>query len=375
MTMKEKLATILLLAMISTTLSAQQYQSSHIARAAMKISLDTTALEPGITYPVVDGHRLVVRVGTNKSVEHIGIPLFTEQMRVLQPSPIYDYLENAVMEHTFSITGNVQREKNLQFLTGNWQTLEHLGDTLVCTIQNLDDKRYVVSWQRDGQEVAKVSFPISYDLLANSTRREMETNFVRDIRQFKSQTVAPEVVDSLPLATADTLKPGIYPTVGQDYLTNSISNRLYVQVDKDGDRHLVRDKRYVAESLANLLLCPEPSDGDVRMVLSVRKSDYHTDSLETTAHTFLDFCKAQGCKPFFGFEGIRGGIASATLIMTNKASGYDHVAHVNVDTGTIDSDDCVLHATIFLFTPTHNISSLFGTKANANNSNSIIIWK
>lgn len=372
---RQKNIITLLFGLIAITLSAQQYQSAHIERAAKKLAIDTMLLKPGTNRITVDRRQLTVRVNESGTIEHIGIPLFSQQMRTLQPSPIYDYLENAVLEHALSITSNIVREKNLQFLSGNWQTLEQLSDTLACTITNLSDKAYVVSWLREGQETAKVSFPISYDLLANSTRREMEENFVRDLRNFKPQPASPADFAALPLLSTDSVKPGIYPTVCQEYIIPSITDCLYVQVDKDGDRHLIRDNRYVAESMANLLLSPQPKDASAEMELSVRKSDYHTDTLTTTPHALLSFCQTQGCKPYFGFEGIHGGMASATLILSNKASGYDHILHVTCQTSDIGSETLMLKATAFLFTPTHNLKSLFGSLTDSKNSKSIIIWK
>ena len=366
----------LFLSLTGIAVSAQQYQTTHLKKAAEKLSLNPQSLKPGISYLVVNNHRLVVRINEKGTVEHIGIPLFNQLMRALQPSPIYDYLENAVLNKVFAITDNTLNERQVQFHKGSWQILEQLGDSLAATITNLDDKTYVVSWSQDGQEVAQVNFPISYDLLASSSRGEMEENFVRDLRAFKTESFKPLDISSLPLMNVvDSVAAGIYPTDGQSYVIPSITNRLYVQVDKDGSRHLLIDKRHVAESLANMLLSPAKTEGSLPMELSVRKSDYHTVVVNTTPKALHDYCLSQGCKPFFGFESIRGGNASATLIMSNKASGYDHIIHITCSTSDIGSEDLVLRATAYLFTPTHNVKTLFGGSEEMKNSKSLILWK
>ena len=366
----------LFLSLTVIAMSAQLYQTDHLKKAVEKLAIKPQSLKPGISYPVVNNHRLVVRINEKGTVEHIGIPLFNQLMRALQPSPIYDYLENAVLNKVFAITDNTLNERQVQFHKGSWQTLEQLGDTLAATISNLDDKTYVVSWSQKGQEVAQVSFPIRYDLLANSSRGEMEEDFVRNLRVFKSEPFKPSDVSSLPLMNAvDSVVAGIYPTEGQSYLIPSITNQLYVQVDHDGSRRLLIDKRHVAESLANILLSPAKEEDTMPMELSVRKSDYHTDVVNTTPKAFRDYCLSQGCKPYFGFESIRGGNASAILIMSNKALGYDHIIHITCSTSDIGSEDLVLKATAYLFTPTHNVKTLFGGSEEMKNSNSLILWK
>ena len=245
------LVTACLLATMPSAVSAQQYQSDHLRQAAARLGIDSLLAkvqEPETRVVEVKGQPIVYRVGKNQMVEHIGLPLFHESMRILQPSPIYDYLEYVTLDHKYHVSENNLQQKELKFVRGSWAQLEQLGDTLDCTIQNLQDKHYRVKWQQGGKDVVVVTFPISYELLANSSRREMERNLIRDLKAFRADSIVPLKVDTLLLEPAET--EGVFVLPGQSHLIPSITSNIYVRRDKEGRPRLINDNRQPAESMA-----------------------------------------------------------------------------------------------------------------------------
>ena len=168
------------LLLTAATAPAQTFKTEKLRRAAAVVGINAqlATLEAGQTVTVssAGGQPLSVRMAPMGSeVEHIGIPLFTGEMRSLQPSPIYDFLEYAVLNIIYKVNPNQLYLNKVVFRKGNWQTLakSRLSEC-PCTISNQDDRLYIVSWQRDTATVAEVGIPIDYELLGNDTRRNME---------------------------------------------------------------------------------------------------------------------------------------------------------------------------------------------------------
>ena len=370
------LVTACLLATMPSAVSAQQYQSDHLRQAAARLGIDSLLAkvqEPETRVVEVKGQPIVYRVGKNQMVEHIGLPLFHESMRILQPSPIYDYLEYVTLDHKYHVSENNLQQKELKFVRGSWAQLEQLGDTLDCTIQNLQDKHYRVKWQQGGKDVVVVTFPISYELLANSSRREMERNLIRDLKAFRAGSIVTLKVDTLLLEPAET--EGVFVLPGQSHLIPSITSNIYVRRDKEGRPRLINDNRQPAESMANMLLAESMATADAMIQLEFVLDNYRKDTVEVALDDWKAFVRSQGCQPYFGYEGVNKGEATGTLLLANPQSGYDHIVHVKCPTDAIGRKDMMLYATVYLFTPLSNVKALFGN-ANSNTSRkSIIIWK
>ena len=371
------IVTACLLAIIPSKVGAQQYQTQHLQQAAVKLGLDTllAKVKQAETNTVeINGQKFIYRMGKDQKVEHIGLPLFHESMRILQPSPIYDYLEYVTLDHKFHISENTLQQKELKFRRGSWAQLEQLGDTLSCTIQNLGDKYYRVKWQKDGEDILDVAFPISYELLANSSRREMESNLIRDLKAFKNDSAAPRFsVDTLLLKP--TQVEGILMLEGQSHMIPSITSNLFVRQDKEGTPRLLIDNRQPAESMANLLVSESATTADAMIQLEFVLDNYRKDTVQVTLDDWKAFVRSQGCQPYFGYEGVSKGEATGTLLLANPQSGYDHIVHVGCPTDAIGQEGMMLRATVYLFTPLNNVRALFGNPDTRTSRKSIIVWK
>ena len=165
--------------LLSIALQAQTFKASHLQRAYEKLHMNTSS---------TNRSDLTIRTSDDGTIEHIGIPLFNDEMRKLLPSPIYDYLEFALLDHKYHINENTLQQQKIRFFNGSWADLEKIRPSDRCTIDNRDDKWYIVKWERERLDYLAVVVPIDYELLANSTRKEMEQNFGRLLKQFKPKS-------------------------------------------------------------------------------------------------------------------------------------------------------------------------------------------
>ena len=339
------------------SLSAQEYAANHLQAASQKLNISNQLTKGAVSDTLsVQGQRIIVRKDTQGRVEHIGIPLFNAYIRNLQPSPIYDYLEYAALDKKFHISENTLQFNKLKFSKGNWDTLFLLDDTTTCNISNLEDKTYIVQWKKSGNVFLELSFPVDYELLANSSRREMEVRFIKELKNFKTHNSRQEqAIDSTILKKYAV--QGIYVKEGSNYAINAITSNTYY-IKKNGNPLLLYDPAHLAESMSNLLLSPVALP-DAHLTVNFAMSTYREENVDTGYRQFFDFCIANGCEPFFGFEGIVDGLASGTLIMHNKKSGYNHIFYIQCPEKEIGQAGAHLKGTGYIYTPSSNVKDLF----------------
>ena len=375
--MKKKTLVLAALALtVSLVAEAQQFQSTHLENAAKKLRLDSVALAtetlPSTKIITQGGRKIAVRKDASGVVEHIGVPLFVEEMRLLKPSPIYDYLEYTVLDRLFKVNANTLTHQDLRFEKGDLSSLANVLEKADgCNIENVGEKYYRVKWTSNNTPVIVVSFPIDYELLANSNRKEMELNFIRDLKHY---------TDTMPIVPKDystkmvpTSNPDVFVVPGNSYIIDAINSNRYLtfstQKTKKGKTRslqLLFDRHQPQESLANILLEHDMVVDGARVALEFVLGNYKRDTVTVALRDWTSFCLKQGCKPYFGFEENDKGTLTGTVVMSNKQSGYDHIMAVKTSEDELFAEHPLIHAKVYLFTPSTNVRNLFGTDAGTN---------
>ena len=285
---------------------AQTFKASHLQKAYEKLHLNEKSSQD-----------LTIRKSPDGTIEHIGIPLFSSEMRALLPSPIYDYLEFALLDHKYHINENTLQQQKIRFRNGGWDDLEKITPADNCTIDNRDDKWYIVSWSRNAQELLSVAVPIDYELLANSSRREMEQNFCRDLKHFK------------PASTQESFS----------------SHSLKASSPQ--------------ETLSEILLSSDHASVKAALSLELLYSGFHKESVNVSLPQWMEFCRSEGCSPYYIYEGTKGNQASAMLLMYNRQEGYAHLLHLHASISHLESKTQNYTGKVYMFIPTTNVSDLF----------------
>ena len=133
------------LLMSTGTLQAQSFKTERLGKAVSTVGINNLldSLPAGCTssLPAKDGLTVCVRKTDDGTIEHIGIPLFQNDMRLLMPSPVYDFMEYAVLNKHYKVNPNDLYLSKVMFRKGSWQTLvkDQLQDC-ECSISNQDDR-------------------------------------------------------------------------------------------------------------------------------------------------------------------------------------------------------------------------------------------
>ena len=186
-------------------------------------------------------------------------------MRKQTPSPVYDCLEYAALDHSAIHTENDLLLQKIKFYKGSWQTLLGVLPTDACSITRQDDKYYQLVWSRNGRETVNVVVPIDYELLSVCNRREIEKNFMHDVSHYQAAANA---------------------ALSQD----------------------------IDPQLAKADLC-----------LDMSLSSYSRKTVNVTLKQWITYCESQGCTTSIKYDDSDETVIKGYVLSRNDAMGYHHL--------------------------------------------------
>ena len=350
-----------LVALLTTLTSFAQVkyattQLQHTAKQLGLTRLDT--LKDGNTIMRYKGTRINIRKKDGR-VESIGRRIFSSQLRKENPLPIYDYLEFAYLDNLYKVSENPLLYSDLKFTVGSWASLADVKETTPCNISMTESKRYSVTWSTEaGQTIASLTFPVDYERMAMTSRKELENNFINDLKNYKRASATPAL--SLDKTKMDTSEDGrLWTLPGETYLMNSINNDTYYVADRKKSLQTLWHVKNPARSTRNLFCVVDPLFDNVTVSIRFTMYDMSIQTVETRLRDFLDYCRQKGCEIYVGIESFEEEEVKAAVFMYDKASGYDHIFHVSIPKKQVGASNCKVSARGSLYAPTTNVTTLF----------------
>lgn len=330
---------------VLTTTAQTQFRTSELRRLASVLAVDVSQLPEGYSYPVVSGQRLTIHLD-KQTVDHIGLQLFSPEMRKANSSRIFDFLERYFLQLKYppkvKSTANMLRDDQFRFLQGS---LSAIGDIRTSDdfAYNNDNFRYTATWTRQGRVLLSVSFPVEYELISGENKIEAEDNLLSDIQ--KTQ-IKPQKED---LQRND------------NYINECFSNRLYLQNGK-----LISSTHHPAETLANLMLSTQ-TRGQYEVNVTQISYGFQKKVFQVPLRQWIAFCQNNGCQLYFGIENLdEEGNMSAVVLAVNQAENYNHVLTISTNTDVIDAKRGVIEARLYPYVPTHNVMNMFASYRKSN---------
>lgn len=385
MKIRHRLALTMVMTIVSLTLSAQNYKADRLRMAVKKMGLQITpdSLMPDTTFSLSakDGRVLCMRTDPMGDIEHVGIPLFNDVMRFLQPSPVYDFLEYAVLNWKYKINPNQLYLSKVIFKKGSWESLlSNQLNECDCMIENREDKLYIVTWKLEDKEIVSLGIPIDYELLNNDTRRNMERAFVRDLEASNPSIVRPNPA----LVNEDSLSiygtEGLFVIPGKSYIIDLLNQNVYYKLTTVYETTdtvinkqpvtmtidavlpmVVRDPEFPAETFANLMMCDDNSVPDVTIDLNFHLSNYHRERVSMPLSQLKAFCHQQGCNLYFACDGIQNEKVRGVMFACNLPKGYNHLFSLRAPTEQLTFSSPTIQADVYLYIPPISKEKLFGT--------------
>lgn len=332
--------------MVAITATAQtQFRTQELQRLATVLSLDAASLPQGYSHPTANGLHLTIHVKEQK-VDHIGLQLFSDELRKAGHSPIFDFLERYFLQLKYppvvKTASNMIRDDQFRFLTGTMATIDQIRKTDNFAFNN-DNYRYTATWSRGGNSLLSVSFPVEYELISGENKIEAEENLLSDIKK----------------ATITGSKDE--KSRNDNYIDKCFSNRLYYQKGQ-----LIVSSQHPAETAANMMLSTN-TKGQYSLNVTQISYGFQKKVFQVPLRQWISFCQSNGCQLFFGVEKIDSkGEVNAVVLAVNQAENYNHVLTVCIPADVINSRHGVIDARLYPYVPTHNVMNMFASFRKSN---------
>ncbi len=333
---------------IAIPASAQaQFRTSELQRLATAVKLDVTKMHEGYNHVMSKDINLTVHM-QNSVIDHIGLLLFNDDLRRIDRSSIFDFLERYFLQMKFppavKSADKMICDDDFHFERGSMQTVDGLLSTDNFSYQ-YDNRRYRACWTRNGNEILSVSFPVEYQLISGENKIEAESHILDDILRTKAVTAQ---------EPADRQR-------NETYIKKGYSNRLYYI-----GRNLVSSSRYPAETAANMMLSTQ-AKGDFRLNIKQLSYGFKKSMANIGLKQWISFCQNNHCRLYFGIERVDNkGNVSAVVLAVNTAENYNHVLTVNIPATVIGAPDGTIDACFYPYIPTQNVKNLFGEYEKSN---------
>ena len=336
---------ICLFALLPVT-AKSSFRTAELERLANELALDIEALPDGYSHPIAKGVRLTVHQ-KEQTIDHIGLYLFTEELRSIGKSPIFDFLERYFLQlkyppRTKSML-NMIRDDQFQFLTGSLKSVDNIQPTDGFSF-NYDNHNYQATWNRKDTTLLSVSFPVEYELISGENKIEAEDNLPSDIRSTK------------------VIIPTGRPVIKKEhYLSKEFTNRLYLSKGE-----LVLSGRHPMESAANMMLSLQ-TGGDYSINITQMSYGFKKTVFEIPLKQWIAFCLNHGCELYFGIEDLTDkNEVQCVVVAVNEAENYNHVLTAKISSDILEPKKGTIEAQLYPYVPTHNVLNMFAAYRKSN---------
>ena len=363
--MSKKLLYILAILLTLTVCNVHAADKARMSAKALLLAAESLkipsadSLPSGTTTYRVGKNFVNVRANKLHELKHVGIPIFSKEMRRQSPSPVYDFIEFAALGHAYSLTSAQQATKSVQFSSGDWNKLLALSAEDVAWTVSCDGKEYSVNCMKGSDIAVAMRFPVQYDVLSFSNKEELERLFIHSLRSADGkQTNHTMAASSNPAFSTQYTHGSIRMLEGDTYLKASITSNLYYR--RRGQKYqLFSQAMYPAESLANITLTADATLPTAILNIDFVMYDGTIETVDVTVADWLATVKEDGCQCYYGFDKQDDKTASLVLYASNPSKGYDHVLMLKTDIDQLDRKTVVLKGNGYLFSPTSNVKNLF----------------
>lgn len=335
---------------------AVSFQASYLERTAQHLKfdrLDTLRSEANIiSYQSVP---VIIIKNDDNVITHIGYKIFAHSLRAEHPSPIYNYIEYALLDHKFHFSDNPFTYKDLKFIEGSWTDVETVSETTSFQIDAVENRFYILTWLLNDRKKVSLQFPINYERLSLVNRKELEQNIIKDINRYHVKE--PVQMDFSEKNFCYNEK-GVAYKEGRTYLDKAINNNIYYQKSDSSNWSLMYSSDYPVETIANLCVAADAMTVDDIVNIKFVKYDYTKEIVAVKMKDFIGYMKSEGCVPFWGVESIEGDKIEGALFLYNKDKGFIHVLKIEAYIKDVAAGKREFTATAYLLSPTTNVRDL-----------------
>lgn len=353
---------IISLTLAACSCAANAFYTSRLEKIARAVGLGMAADLPPYADTIISAGNsarpLHVRTNANGDVSHIGYRMFDGRIVEAHGSAeVFDFIERYVLELDLKLDGRPPAVRmdidNVKLASGSIGMLRGVTPQTPFTVEEITRRVYRLRWTMAEGELC-MTFPADCQLLLGAGIVELENMLERDLRR-----AAPGENDWKKFLKGAEISAGGNMIIvdGGKYLSELIRGDVYLTV-RDGRKELYCDRRNPSRSVGNIMLTGH-SATELPMRLSVVKYDGSTTLSGISVRQFVAFCRAEGCKLYFGIKKTDEARISGTLFALNERLAYNHVLSVDFPLGILSGEPGEVKAVVYPYIPLQNVTEKF----------------
>lgn len=286
--------------------------------------------------------------------------LFSQEVRDLSPSVVYDFLER----YLFEVDSLQSRGENIDlrlhddkvfFRVGSASTAKRLTPDMTFSVSKTDDKFYEVLWTDTlGNAVLDVAFPMQYELLLGKPKVAIEKEFKDELLAIKDSVIVRPFASNL-VAAEDSCQMSEPQT---HYYVESMNDATYYS-SRTGTMLPVFSGSDKWHSAANLFQGVIEQIGARRLFVEQNLYGFQKTHYTISLAQWIRYCHQMQMTVYFAIEEEREDGLKCLLIAQNKDLGFNHMLSIIMPDDFVSNQNCTIKATLNAYIPTQNIKNLY----------------
>lgn len=326
---------------------------------------------------IITGKSLAVKYNGKKEVEHLGVSLFSPEMKEVINLPVCNFIERFLLELILQKTTvaiaqrldeygvgieekNVRGRKEIRSVQNISAVLNKMQGQVKFALQQ-EGTSYSAIWDLPNNETFTMTFPASRELIFGTNKKESD----RRLGELLTENHCSKIKQEIRRITPDDVTPSSFDSAvfehhGSFFMMPQLNSDKYYYRGMDKNFYPLNAANYPALSLHNLLLIPQPNT-TLRLHLTHRQYGNFTPEFDMKLCDFICFFQS-GFDSYCHVENPEPGALQATIILHSKAFNYIHLLNITTNISAVFQENGILYAELYSNIPQHNIENLFQTQ-------------
>jgi len=352
------------------TLEAQSFATrqleylSGIMRCALPQQSGTFYCQRVSTLP------LLVEYDNAGAVSHLGVAVFSEEVKEMVGKPVCDFQERLFLE--VFLQGDEAKARKLlgeykvdypdsNFGFGSFYSFWENSLRFASQANEYGLIKDSLTWRSvwsDSMRAFSLHFPSNFDLILGMDKKEAEIWLATQLQNYRNESpaISTPLVETGPL---EQLNRSVYVKRGKNQFVHSMNGNLYFSPDEATCTfRLLYDPKFVGESISNLFNRPDfRAEG---LELQIKQLTYggESQSFKMRLSDFQHFM-SDDFEVFTGIEKSTADTVEFTVMYKSKWYNCFHLLHVQTSPQHLFDKSEALKANLSAFIPNHNITNLY----------------
>lgn len=329
------------------------------------ISLDEGFAGEVMVAAVSNVKPVIVQRDAEGVINHVGIKFFNREIINRHPSPIYHFIERYFLELLLMPNQeDIKTKMKLEhvYIKSEVVSMNNLKKGLQDIVSAIpqefsvyitsNNNNYSASCVSNQKLLAKISFPVRYELITGFTKLEAENSVYADMLMSGKQVYVPFGSEYM-----STYKDGMYCADENYYVTEDIISTTYY--NKQGEEFIpVFTSDYLKESVYNLF--NTGYDWGVEAIVEQNMYGDKKNAFNVSLSQLANFFKSKNCALYTGVRKYDKSVIEGVMMAVNMELGYQHIMMFSFDKSLFDNPSGQqVKIKMYSYVPIHNVSSLF----------------